>query len=267
MASFLMRVRESKPLVQNITNYVVMNTTANALLAVGASPVMAHAVEELEDMLNLADSLVINIGTLDSRWIESMYKAVEIAGRLGKPVVLDPVGAGATRLRTETALNLLSKDSITVVRGNYSEMASLLGEDVKTRGVDTSTYSPEGAKKISIEVARKYDVVAAVTGPIDYVSDGSTYYKISNGHPMLGRVTGTGCIATALIGAFIAVGEPLLATASALSIFGITAEKAIEESDAPGTFHIKLYDWLYKIDEKTVREYARVERYGVEGET
>ena len=259
ISSLLNRVRESRPLVQNITNYVVMNTTANALLAIGASPVMAHSIDELEDMLSLADALVINIGTLDRFWIESMYKAAEIASKLDKPVILDPVGSGATRLRTEVSLKLLKEYSITVVRGNYSEMASLLGDSIRTRGVDTSTYSEEGAKKISIEVAERYGVVAAVTGPIDYVSDGDKIYWISNGHPMLGRVTGTGCIATALIGAFTAVGEPLEATASALTVFGIAAEKAFEESDGPGSFHIKLYDWLYKVDSRLIEEMARVD--------
>ena len=259
ISSLLDRVRERRPLVQNITNYVVMNTTANALLAIGASPVMAHSIDELEDMLGLADALVINIGTLDRFWIESMYKAAEIASRMDKPIVLDPVGSGATRLRTDVSLKLLKNYSITVVRGNYSELASLIGDSIRTRGVDTSAYSEEGAKKISIDVAERYDVVAAVTGPVDYVSDGGRIYWVSNGHPMLGRVTGTGCIATALIGAFVAVGEPLEATTSALTVFGVAAEKAFEESSGPGSFHMKLYDWLYRVDSKLVMEMARVD--------
>ena len=259
------RVRERRPLIQNITNFVVMNTTANALLAIGASPVMSHAPQELEDMLGLADALVINIGTLDKFWIESMYKAAELATDMGKPIVLDPVGSGATRLRTEVSLNLLRRYNISVVRGNFSEMASLLGSSVRTRGVDTSTYSREHAKKISVEVAREFGLVAAVTGPTDYISDGDIVLWTSNGHPMLGRVTGTGCIATALIGAFIAVSDPLDAGLSALTIFGIAAEKAFEEAMGPGTFHVKLYDWLYRIDGDLIRERAEVGSFEAEG--
>jgi len=257
-------LRRKKPLVQNITNFVVMNTTANALLSIGASPVMAHAVEELEDMLKLADSLVINIGTLDSHWIKSMEEAAEIASKLQKPVVLDPVGAGATRLRTETALRILSKGKITVLRGNYSEIASLLGEDIRTRGVDSSTYSKDNAMRVAMEAAKKFGVVASVTGPIDFVSDGKRLFAIENGHPMLGRVTGTGCIASALTGAFIAVGSPLEGSVSALVTFGVAAEMAYKESTGPGTFHVKLYDWLYRIDSEVLQKKAKVKEIVLE---
>lgn len=254
----LEKLREKRPLVHNITNYVVMNTTANALLAIGASPVMAHAIEELEEMITLADALVINIGTLDEHKIYSMLKAVEVAKGLKKPIILDPVGAGATKLRTKTSLMLLEVGDISVVRGNFGEMAALLGEQGKTRGVDSLMYDKEAAKDLAKDVAREFGIVAAVTGAIDYVSDGKRTYAIENGTPMLGKVTGTGCMATAIIGAFLAVEKPLKATIAGLTAFEIAAEKAFEESPYPGSFHTKLYDWLYRIDGELIKERAKV---------
>ncbi|ADT83483.1 hydroxyethylthiazole kinase [Thermococcus barophilus] len=260
IAKALERVRKRKPLVQNITNFVVMNTTANALLALGASPVMAHARDELEDMLRIADSLVVNIGTLDEHWIPSMEKAVKIASELKKPTVLDPVGAGATKLRTETALRLLEIGDITILRGNFGEIAALLGEHGRTRGVDSATYEEDKAKELALTAAREFNTVVAVTGPVDYVSDGKGVYAVYNGNEMLGRVTGTGCMVTAITGAFAAVEEPLKAAVSALAIFGIAAEKACEEAKYPGSFHVKLYDWLYRIDEELIIERAKVRK-------
>lgn len=256
----LSKVRANRPLVHNITNLVVMNTTANALLAIGASPVMAHAKDELEDMLKIASTLVINIGTLDEHWIASMEKAAEIAGKLEKPIVLDPVGAGATRLRTETALNLLDVGAIKALRGNLSEVAALLGEHGKTRGVDSTAYEKDKAKNLATAAAKEFNAVVAVTRPVDYVSNGKEIYAIYNGHELLGMVTGTGCMVTAITGAFIATEEPLRATVSALAIFGIAAEKASEETEYSGSFYIKLYDWLYRIDHNLTKEKAKVER-------
>ncbi|AIF69214.1 hydroxyethylthiazole kinase [Palaeococcus pacificus DY20341] len=253
----LEKLREKKPLVQNITNFVVMNTTANALLAIGASPVMAHAVDEIEDMLKIADALVVNIGTLDEHWIASMEKAVRIAKEMKKPIVLDPVGAGATRLRTKTSLDLLDIGT-TILRGNFGEIKALLGEHGKTRGVDSAGYDAGEAKNLALEASKEFNTVVAVTGPIDYVSDGKRVYAVENGHPMLGRVTGTGCMATSIMGAFVAVEEPLRAAVSALVAFEVAAEKAYEESPYPGSFHIKLYDWLYRIDGEIIKERAKV---------
>jgi len=252
----LSKVRANRPLVHNITNLVVMNATANALLAIVASPVMA----QLEDMLKIASALVINIGTLDEHWIASVEKAVEIAGELEKPIVLDPVGAGATRLRTETALSLFDVGAVKVLRGNLSEVAALLGEHGKTWGVDSTVYEKDKAKNLATAAAKEFNTAVAVTGPVDYVSNGKETYAIYNGHELLGMVTGTGCMVTAIIGAFIAVEEPLKATVSALAIFGIAAEKASEETKYPGSFHIKLYDWLYRIDHNLIKEKAKVER-------
>ncbi len=260
IAKALEKVRKRKPLVQNITNFVVMNTTANVLLALGASPVMAHARDELEDMLRIADSLVVNIGTLDEHWISSMEKAVKIASELEKPTILDPVGAGATKLRTETALRLLEIGDITILRGNFGEIAALLGEHGKTRGVDSAAYEKDRAKELALIAAKEFNIVVAVTGPVDYVSDGGEVYAVYNGHEMLGRVTGTGCMVTAITGAFAAVEEPLRAAVSALVVFGIAAEKAHEEAKYPGSFHVKLYDWLYRIDGELISERAKVRK-------
>ncbi len=253
----LQRLREKKPLVQNITNYVVMNTTANALLALGAASVMAHAIEELEDMLKIADSLVINIGTLDSRWVESFIEAANIAGDLKKPVLLDPVGAGATSYRTNTALKILNTGNVTALRGNMSEIAALLGKGT-TRGVDTSYYDSNTAQSIAIKAAEEFDLITAVTGPVDYVSDGKKVFEIKNGVELLSRVTGTGCMVSAITGAFLSVDTPLRAAISALTVFGVAAELAYENSQYPGSFHIELYNSLYRIDEKMLKKRKRV---------
>lgn len=256
----LRKLREKRPLVHNITNYVVMNETANALLAIGASPVMAHAVGEIEEMVSIADALVINIGTLDGRWIESMELAVRAASRLGKPVVLDPVGAGATKLRTSTAMRLIELGNISVIRGNFGEISALLGEHGKTRGVDSAHFSAEDASELAEAASERFGSVVAVTGPVDFVSNGKTTYAVENGHELLGRVTGTGCMATAITGAFLAVEEPLRASISALVAFEVAAEKASEEAPYPGSFHAKLYDWLYRITPELLVERARVRR-------
>jgi len=195
MPQALSKVRANRPLVHNITNLVVMNATANALLAIVASPVMA----QLEDMLKIASALVINIGTLDEHWIASVEKAVEIAGELEKPIVLDPVGAGATRLRTETALSLFDVGAVKVLRGNLSEVAALLGEHGKTWGVDSTVYEKDKAKNLATAAAKEFNTAVAVTGPVDYVSNGKETYAIYNGHELLGMVTGTGCMVTAII--------------------------------------------------------------------
>ncbi len=253
----LRKIKEKNPLVQNITNFVVMNTTANALLAIGASPVMAHAIEELEDMLKIANSLVINIGTLDHRWIESMEYAVEIARDLRKPVVLDPVGAGATKYRTQATLSLLENGNINVLRGNFSEILSLVGQG-KTRGVDAVGYDEFRAQELVLKAADEFDLTVAVTGKIDFVSDGNRIFKIENGTPLLSRVTGTGCMVTSITGAFLAVAEPLEASVSSLVVFEIAAEKAAEKYKYPGSFHVALYDWLYRIDDHLIKEKMRV---------
>jgi len=249
-AENLVKLRELKPLVHNITNFVVMNYTANALLAIGASPVMAHAIDEVEEMVQLAGVLVLNIGTLTTSWIDSMIKAAQKANEAGIPVVLDPVGSGATRLRTKSARKILESASISVIRGNASEILSLKNEKSTTRGVD-SAHSVDDAEQSAKELANELGTVLAVTGQIDIITDGISTISIHNGHPLMGRVTGTGCTASAICGAFLSVDiNPLSATSTALSVFGLCGELAAKKAKSPGSYSIALIDALFDITAK-----------------
>jgi hydroxyethylthiazole kinase len=255
----LRRLRERKPLVHQITNYVVMNETANATLALGALPVMAHAPEEVEEMVALAGALVLNIGTLSSHWVDAMLRAGRVASAAGIPVVLDPVGAGATTYRTETARRILDEVAVAVLRGNAGEIATLVGVQAEVRGVESI-----GAGADAAELARRagaaLGVVAAVTGPVDHVSDGTRVLTVSNGDAMLGTVTGTGCMSSAITGCFLAGGasEPLDAAAEALAAFGVAGEDAAREARGPGSFHVGLYDALAALDPDTLNGKARI---------
>ncbi|HEU5215520.1 MAG TPA: hydroxyethylthiazole kinase [Gaiellaceae bacterium] len=255
----LRELREWKPLVHQVTNYVVMNETANATLALGALPVMAHAREEVEEMVGLASALVINIGTLSEHWVEAMLLAGRVAGARGIPVVLDPVGAGATAYRTDTARRILEEVEVTVLRGNAGEVATLVGADAEVRGVESIASGLEPAE-LAGEAARKLGLVASVTGPVDHVSEGGRILAVANGHPLLAAVTGTGCISSALTGCFLAAkpDEPLEAAAEALAALGVAAEDAAAGADGPGTFHARLYDALAALDPDTLDGRARV---------
>jgi hydroxyethylthiazole kinase len=257
--STLAAVREGKPLVHQITNYVVMNETANATLALGALPVMAHAGEEVEEMVRLASSLVLNIGTLSEHWVEAMLLAGGAANARGIPVVLDPVGVGATTYRTETAKRILDGVDVTVLRGNAGEVATLVGADAEVRGVESISTGMEPAE-LAREAARRLGVVASVTGPVDHVSDGERVLAVANGHELLATVTGTGCMSSAMTGCFLAgkPGEPLEAAAEALAAFGVAAEDAAASAGGPGTFHALLYDALYALDPETLDARARI---------
>jgi hydroxyethylthiazole kinase len=195
----LRELRERKPLVHQITNYVVMNETANATLALGALPVMAHAREEVEEMVALAGALVLNIGTLSPHWVDAMLLAGKAANEHGIPVVLDPVGAGATRYRTETARRILDEIKVAVLRGNQGEVATLVGIEAEVRGVESIGAGSEPAD-LARTAARNLGLVAAVTGPVDHVSDGDRVLAVANGHDLLAAVTGTGCMSSAITG-------------------------------------------------------------------
>jgi hydroxyethylthiazole kinase len=251
-------IRERRPLVHQITNYVVMNETANATLALGALPVMAHALQEVEQMATAASALVLNIGTLSDDWVESMVLAGLAANRAGVPVVLDPVGAGATTYRTETSRRLLAELRIAVVRGNSAEIAALSGKQAEIRGVEAvgAAAGPELARS----AARALGAVVAVTGPVDHVSDGETVHAVANGHELLGTVTGTGCMATAITGCFLAVrgDDPLAAATEALVAFGVAGEDAAKKAKGPGSFHVALYDALYDLDPKKLDSRAKL---------
>jgi hydroxyethylthiazole kinase len=257
--STLAAVRESKPLVHQITNYVVMNETANATLALGALPVMAHAGEEVQEMVQLASSLVLNIGTLSEHWIEAMLLAGGAANARGIPVVLDPVGVGATTYRTETAKRILDVVDVTVLRGNAGEVATLVGADAEVRGVESISTGMEPAE-LAREAARRLGVIASVTGPVDHVSDGERVLAVANGHELLSTVTGTGCMSSAMTGCFLAGKStaPLEAAAEALAAFGVAAEDAAAGAGGPGTFHALLYDALYALDPGALDDRARI---------
>ena len=254
----LARIRERKPLVHQITNYVVMNETANATLALGALPVMAHAPEEVEEMVGLASALVLNIGTLSSPWIEAMLAAAWAANARGVPVVLDPVGAGATSFRTETARRLLDEADVAVLRGNAGEVATLVGVAAEVRGVESVGAGADPAE-LAREAARALGVVASVTGPVDHVSDGERSVAIANGDPMLAGITGTGCMSSAITGCFLAVAEsPFDAAVEALVAFGVAGEDAARGAGGPGSFHVGLYDALAALDPVTLDARARL---------
>jgi hydroxyethylthiazole kinase len=253
-------VLENRPLVHHITNFVVMNETANLTICAGALPVMAHAVQEVEEMVGLASALVLNIGTLYPEQVEAMLKAGKKANALGVPVVLDPVGAGATSYRTDTARRILSEVRVAVVRGNAGEVSILAGLKAEVRGVE-SISAEESMGEVARELAAQLGCVTAVTGPVDYVSDGKRVISVHNGHPLMGRVTGTGCMSTTMAACYCAAGEPYLEGAAAgLTVFGITGELAAERSgDNPGTFHVLLYDCLAGLTPEVIREKAREE--------
>jgi hydroxyethylthiazole kinase len=255
----LRAIRERKPLVHQITNYVVMNETANATLALGALPVMAHALQEVEEMASAASALVLNIGTLSDDWVEAMLLAGRAANRAGAPVVLDPVGAGATRYRTETSRRLLRDLDVAVVRGNSAEIATLAGRAAEIRGVEA--VGAAGGPELARDAARALGCVAAVTGPVDHVSDGERSISVSNGHELLGTVTGTGCMSTAITGCFLAVrpDDPLEAAAEALVAFGVAGEEAAKKAKGPGSFHVALYDALCALDPGKLDKQAKVE--------
>ncbi|MCP4113662.1 MAG: hydroxyethylthiazole kinase [Desulfobacteraceae bacterium] len=252
-AENLKLLRERKPLVHNITNFVVMNYTANILLAAGASPVMAHAEDEVEEMVSLAGALVLNIGTLTQTWITSMIKAGKKASELGTPVILDPVGSGATSLRTDSAKKIIEQTSISVIRGNASEILSLSLGGSKTKGVD-SIHSVNEAAETAKTLAGELKTTLAITGPTDLVTDGDRIVQVSNGHPLMSYVTGTGCAATSLIGAFSAVDtDPLSAAATALAFFGLAGEVAGKKASGPGSFMTEMTDALYTITPELLR--------------
>lgn len=261
----VLRIREQRPLVHNITNYVVMEFTANVLLALGASPVMAHAVEEVEDMCSIASSLVVNIGTLSGPWVEGMYKAFEIAKKRQIPSVLDPVGAGATAYRTEVARDLINRGYPTVIRGNASEIAALSMEQSgpSTKGVD-STLSSESVLEGAQMLSQKTGKVVVISGERDYVIDNRLLSKpsvitVSNGHALMPSIVGMGCSATAIIGAFLAVNSsPFLATAHAMAFIGIAGELAAKRTQALGSFRIAFIDAIHGVKESDLKTHLNV---------
>lgn len=259
-AGLLDKIRAASPLVHNITNFVVMNATANILLALGASPVMAHAPEEVAEMAGLADALVLNIGTLQTDWVASMVLAGKAANQKGIPVVLDPVGAGATDFRTQTARRLMGEVKIAAIRGNASEILSLGTGGIRTRGVDSALVITGDRVFDFREMAEKWRCVVAVSGPEDLVTDGRRMFRVRNGHPLMTRVTGLGCGLSAVTGAFcaVALGDPLTAVAAALGYYGVCGELAARVGTRPGGFFTAFLDALDGLARDDLQNMLRV---------
>jgi hydroxyethylthiazole kinase len=238
-------IKIKSPLVHNITNYVVMNSTANALLALGASPIMAHASAEMEDIVNISSSLVINMGTLSEKWVESILLAVQKVKEIHTPFVFDPVGVGASKYKTSTALKIIETATPNVIRGNASEIMVLAQLASSTRGVD-STMQAEDAVSGALELSRKLNNTVVVSGEVDYIITGDKMSTISNGNSLMPLVTGMGCSATAIIGACIAIEPDIhLACTTAMAIMGIAGDMAAELSKGPGSFQVHFLDSLY----------------------
>ncbi|MBD3388019.1 MAG: hydroxyethylthiazole kinase [Candidatus Altiarchaeales archaeon] len=254
----LEKVREEKPLVHHLTNWVTIYDCANITRAFGALPVMAHAAEEVEEMVGIAGALVLNIGTLTPELVDSMIKAGKAANRKGIPVVLDAVGVGATRLRTDSALKILEEVKVTVLKGNYGEVGVLAGAEAEVKGVESM-----GVEGDPVELARglagQLGLTVAMTGKQDIISDGTTTYLVDNGTEMMGSIVGTGCMAASVIGAFTAVEKDApKAAAAALSCYGIAGELASKDSRGPGTYKERFYDEVYGLKREEAESKTRL---------
>ncbi|WP_404332118.1 hydroxyethylthiazole kinase [Mesobacillus maritimus] len=266
IAKRLEQVRKTNPLVHNITNVVVTNFTANGLYALGASPVMAYAKEEVAEMAKIAGALVLNIGTLNPKEVEAMLIAAESANANDVPVIFDPVGAGATTFRTETARKIVKSAKISVVRGNAAEIANIIGEDWTIRGVDAGEGNGDVAS-LAKKAAQEIGCIVAITGKEDFISDGEKTYVVRNGHSILTKVTGTGCLLSSVVGAFAAVEKDTIqACVSALVSYGVAAEMAAAQTEAngPGSFQIEFLNQLAKVSSEDIVKYGSVGTLGEE---
>ncbi|WP_160676318.1 hydroxyethylthiazole kinase [Clostridium sp. C8-1-8] len=269
IAEALKSVRERNPLVHHITNYVTVNDCANITLALGGSPVMADDINEVCDMVSLASAFVINIGTLNSRTVEAMIEGGKRANKLNIPVILDPVGAGATSYRTEVAKKIIDEVKLAVVRGNLSEIKTLYGIKVQTKGVDSGEIIDDNAdeftiaKEIAKDFAKKLGTVVAITGAVDIITDGSKVYTAHNGHKIMAKITGTGCMCTSLIGSYLgSVDDKLVAALAGITSMSIAGEVAYDNLDktkeGTGTLKSKIIDAVYNLDDKTIIERGKI---------
>mgnify|MGYP001377238888 CR=1 FL=1 len=251
-------IRKQSPLIHNITNLVVMNNTANALLAIGASPVMAHSIDEVADMTKIASALVLNIGTLDAKVVQSMEKSGLVAKEQNIPIVLDPVGVGATPFRGICCKQLIEKCSPNIIRGNASEIIALPSNQAKTKGVD-STDSSTDALAAAKALAKDTQSIVVVSGHIDYITNGVEVEEVKNGHPMMERVTGMGCTATAIIASFAAINpNPFLAALHGMVVMGIAGEIAAEKSRGNGSLQMNFLDELYLLTNDTLEKHIKL---------
>ncbi|KMY56061.1 hydroxyethylthiazole kinase [Bacillus sp. FJAT-27231] len=259
----LIQVRRQRPLVHNITNVVVTNFTANGLLALGASPVMAYAKEEVADMARIAGALVLNIGTLDEEKVTSMILAGKAANEAGVPVIFDPVGAGATAYRTATAARIMNEVKVDVLRGNAAEVANVTGKQWEIKGVDAGS-SAGNTRELAKEAASRWQMTTVITGEEDVIASQDSLLLVRNGHPMLTKVTGTGCLLSSVIGAFCAVEQnTAVAAASAAAVYGIAAEAAMKMNgeEGPGSFQVQFLNQLAKVDAEKIEAFARIETF------
>jgi len=264
LGEIVAKVREQRPLVHQITNYVTVNDCANIVLAYGGAPVMADDLEEVQEMVGLASALVLNIGTLNSRTIAAMLLAGKTANERGIPVVLDPVGVGATRLRTQTAREIMSQVQLAVIRGNASEIAVLAGGEAITRGVDAGDVQG-GTLALGRALATTAQCVVAITGAQDIITDGRSTLLCDNGHPLMAKITGTGCMVSALVGAAVAATDDhLLATAAALVSMGLAGEYAARASDFSnlGLFRTQIFDYIGKFTHADLQDGAKIYAQG-----
>ena len=267
IGNLLENVRERAPLVHHITNYVTVNDCANITLSIGASPVMADDINEVEAMTSIASSLVINIGTLNSRTVECMIKAGKKANEVGIPVILDPVGAGATPYRTKVAKTIMDNIELAVIRGNLSEIKTLYGINTKTKGVD-SLYDTsikdelEKGKLLAKDFSKRVGSIIAITGAVDIVTDGKMIYTVENGHKIMSKITGTGCMCSSLIGAYLGTNEDnLLAALSgvvSMAISGELAYESLKEGEGTGTFKVKLMDNIYNLSKEVIEKRGKI---------
>lgn len=255
----LEKVRTQKPVVHHLTNWVTIYDCANVVKVFGASPVMAHAIEESGDMAQIASALVLNIGTLTPEFVESMKKAAQSANQKGIPVVLDVCGAGATKLRDDQCFELLDQTRINIIKGNSSEVARIAGEDVQTKGVD-ATDVEANLVELAQGLAKKRDCSVVITGAEDICADQDKHYLVKNGCAMMGNVVGTGCMAASVIGTFAAVKPDDLpaAAAAGLACYEIAAELAAQETDGPGSFKEKMFDHIFNLTQEQVESRQQV---------
>lgn len=268
IVSMIGEVRKQVPLVHNMTNYVTVNDCANAVLAIGASPIMADDINETADITSIAKALVLNIGTLNERTIASMLVSGRKANELRIPVIFDPVGAGASALRNDTTKRILENVKVDIIRANLSEMSFIAGLKVATKGVDAAEEDADNdAVFVAKNVAKQYNCVTAITGKTDVVSDGERVAKLSNGVALLSKVTGTGCMTSALVGSFAGIVsgsgayDYFHAACAGITSMSVSGELAYQKSaqNGTGSFHISIIDYLSKMDEKILSENINIE--------
>ena len=260
-AHILGRIKDKRPLIHQITNFVTANDCANVTLAMGASPVMTIDPGEVAEMVSHAGALVLNIGTLTTKTVEAMLIAGRQAAQLGIPIILDPVGAGATRQRTEAVQRLIGELPLTVVRGNLSEIKVLAGSSEGIKGVD-STATMAGAAEVARALSVRLDAVIAVTGPVDIIAYQNELCHIHNGHPLLASVTGTGCMSTALVGCCAAVGQPFASAVCGIAVMGIAGEIAhkllrADQGEGLGSYRVRLIDAISTMSSERMMEYGQ----------